>query len=503
MTPSERLSLRQQLTSEAWAEGDLTHLLHEDQRNVLSQWLASTAGRFVMEIGRRWGKTYLLVVVAFMVCLRKPRVRVVYGAPTLRHLKEFVLPAVDKVALDAPEHLRPRYNSNNSHIEFANGSWIHLFGCDDQRQADTGAGNDAELAIFDEAGAAGVASLLIYVIKSIFRPSLLMTGGRILLSSSPSRVPEHEFTEMAEQAEARGAYARRTIYDNPRLSDAQREAFVAEDAADEGMTVDAYKQTDTFRREYLAERVVDRLLVVLPEWETKRATCRVEVPRPDYFDAHAILDPGGADPHAVLFGYWHFPKARWVIEDELLLTGGENSHDLALAVRAKETVLYGTNAWDGTVRAFEEQDAHLWAALPDWMRSSWAKKAPRNPRIRFMDAANLITCRDLYELHGLAFVPTAKDDLQAQVNNLRVMARSDEVLMHPRCVHTDRHWRTTTWANHRRKDFARRGNEHGDLLACGIYGARNLDRQRDPKPAPLAFQTSAADRLAGVLHRRR
>ena len=475
--------------------GQLEWLLHSDQRDVLSQWRASTAGRFVLETGRRWGKTYFLLCVSLMACFSRPRSRVVYGAPTLKHLKEFVLPTLDTIAALLPETVRPRFNVTNSHIECFNGSWIHLFGADDQRQADTGVGSDAVLAVFDECGANGVASLLAYIIKSIFRPSLMMTGGRILLASSPARIPEHEFTRMTEQAEANGAHAHRTIYDNPRLTPEMREAFIAADALDEGLTVEAYMQTDTFRREYLAERVVDKLLVVLPEWADKRSTCIRVVERPEFFDAHVILDPGGADPHAVLFGYWHFGLARWVLEDELLMRDSESSLDVSEAIKAKERALYGTDRWDGTVRAFEEQDEPLLAALPDWMREKWAKESPRNPRVRWMDASSLILCRDLYSLHGLAFVPTAKDNLAAQVNNLRVLVRGEEVLMHPRCVHTDRHWRTTTWANHRRKEFARRSGEHGDLLACGIYGARNLDKQRDPTPANRKPQSP-------VFHRR-
>jgi hypothetical protein len=492
---------REAISHELIRRGDLSHLLHEDQQMVLEAWLTSTSRRYVLEIARRWGKTYLLLCVALMVAIRKQG-RVVYGAPTLRHLKEFVLPTLDTIAQHFPADFRPKFNHSNSHIEIPGcKGWIHLFGADDERQADTGAGSDAELAVFDECGANGVASLLSYIIKSIFGPSLLMTGGRCLLGSSPARIPEHDFTVMAEMAEAQGAYMRRTIHDNPRLTEEQKRTFIEADAKDEGMTPEQYMQTDTFRREHLAQRVVDRLLTVLPEWTDKREACRIAVERPEYFDAHAILDPGGADPHAVLWGYWHFLLAKWVIEDELLLRDGENTHDLSEAVKAKERALYGTDRWDGTVRAFAERDLELLSHLPDWMKATWEKEAPQNPRVRFMDAANLVTCRDLYDLHGLAFVPTAKDDLQAQVNNLRVLVRSDEVLMHPRCVHTDRHWRTTTWANHRRKEFARRAGEHGDLLACGIYGARNLDKQRNPTPQRMGQTQTLAQRVAAGLRR--
>jgi hypothetical protein len=495
------VAAQRQLIEECWGDNDLTPLLHIDQQRVFQQWMGSTAGRFVLEIGRRWGKTFLLLCIAIMTAGRT-KGRVVYGAPTLKHLKEFVLPTFDKIAATAPPHLRPRFNSTNSHIELPRGGWVHLFGCDDQRQADTGVGSDAELAVFDEAGANSVASLLGYIIKSIFRPSLLMTGGRILLGSSPARIPEHEFTVMTEQAEARGAYAHRTIYDNPRLSDAQREDFIRTDAEDEGLPVEEYKATDTFRREYMAERVVDKMLVVLPEWAAKRDLLRVAVARPEFFDGMTVLDPGGADPHGVLLGYWHFQLAKWVIEDELLLVNGENSEDLSEAIKAKEKEHWGTTLWDGTLHAFERSNATLWEAVPEWMRDKWDQEAPRQPRSRWMDGANQILCRNLYELHKMAFIPTAKDNKQAQVNNLRVMLKREEVLLHPRCIHTDRHFRTTTWANYRRETYARRANEHGDLVDCAVYGARNLDRQRNPTPKALGGPRAltAVEKLARAIN---
>jgi hypothetical protein len=497
LTDGQRRALNGAARGEACKRGDLRFLLHSSQLEVLRQF-EETVGRFVLEKGRRWGGTWFLLALALMFCFRKPRTRVVYGAPTLKFLKEFVLPTLDKISLLLPESFRPKWNASSSHIECHNDSYVHLFGCDDQRQADTGAGSDADLAIFDEAGATGVAALLTYIITSIFEPQLMenvdrLEPGRVILGSSPPRIPEHAFTILAELAEAAGCYAHRSIMDNPRMTAAMIERLIRTKAKDEGLTPEMYVLSETWRREYLAERVVDKLLVVLPEWQDKRATCIQAVERPEFFDAHAILDPGGADPHAALFGYFHFPLAKWVIEDELLLRNSENSAELAAAVKAKESALYGTDRWDGTIRAFEEADAPLFEAMPTWMRDSWEKSAPKNPRVRWMDN-NLSMCRDLYDLHGLAFIPTAKDDLNTQINNLRVMVNSDSVLIHPRCVHTDRHWRTTTWANHRRKDFARRAGEHGDLLACGIYGARNLDRQRNPFPPGYGIGPDVRDR---------
>lgn len=476
-------ALRLELQAEAWRRGRLRFLLHRDQRLVYDAVQAAT-GRFVLEIARRWGKTFLLIVLALEVCLRKSRARVVYGAPTLKHLAEFILPTLEKVTALAPENLRGKYNAQNGHWELPNGSYIHLFGADDKRKANRGRGPEADLAIFDEAG---FTPILRYVLRSVLRPQLLHTGGRILLGSTPAEEPDHDFTELAEKAEATGNYMRRTVWDNPLLTRETIERFIAEDARDEGLTPEEYQASDEFRREYLAQRVVDKLLMVVPEWEAAREKLLVSVERPELYDALTWLDFGGADPHAALFAYWHFDIAKLVIEDELLLKKGENTAQLADAIKAKETHLWGATKWDGTLRAAYDADYKLLENLPDWMKAAADAAAPQQPYARWADN-DLQLVRDLYELHGMVFCPTAKDDKQLQVNNLRVLVSAGEVLVNPRCVGLDRHLRTTTWENNRRRGYRRIGGEHGDLLDCATYGVRNLYR-RNPYPPGWKAQT--------------
>lgn len=468
-------------TDELWRQGVLTWKLHADQREVYAFIQASPASRIVLEIARRWGKTWLLALIAIETCLREPGCRVVYGAPTLKHLVEFIIPTFEALIEDAPADRKPVYNSNSGHWLFPNGSYVHLFGADDKRKADRGRGPKAKKAIFDECG---FTPILRYVLRSVFRPQLLGTNGTSLLGSTPAEEPDHDFTRIAEIAEANGAYVNRTIYDCPLYSKADLDKFITDDAQEEGLTVEAYKESDDFRREWLAQRVINKLLVVVQEWERARLNLIQRVERPEYFDGMTVLDFGGADPHAATFGYWHFRMAKWIIEGEVLLREGQNTAQLAEVVKAKEKALWGTETFDGSLRvAREDVTPDLLAHIPEWMLAILERKAQRQPFSRWADN-NLQLVRDLYELHKLAFIPTAKDDKQLQVNNLRVMISASELLLSPDCVHTDRHLRTTTWKDHKRKTFARKAGEHGDLLDTLCYGGRNLNR-RNPEP-PLA-----------------
>jgi hypothetical protein len=484
LSTEERDALRALVNEENWRRGTLRYLLHSEQQKIYDH-IAATSGRYVMEIARRFGKTVLLLTLAYERAFRR-KCRVVYGAPTLKHLAEFIIPVVEWLNDRAPAQYKPHYNSNTGHVEFYNGSHIALFGADDKRKADRGRGAEADLAIFDEAGFTPV---LRYVLRSVFRPQLLHTGGRVILGSTPAELPDHDFTALAEKAEATGNYARRTIHDNPLLTPARIAEFVAEDARDEGVEVAEYLESDDFRREYLAERVVDRLLVVVPEWAKHAAQCTGVVQRPAYFDAWVALDKGGADPHAVLFGYYHFTAARDVVERELLLKKGENTLELAAAIKEVECELWGVSAWNGTLRG--NTDPALFSSLPEYARKRIDGDAPTQPYWRISDN-DLHLVRDLYDLHQLQFCPTAKDDKELQVNNFRVAVVNHKWLVNPGCTNTIRHIATTTWANDKRQTYARRGGEHGDLLDCAVYKHRNPIRRN---PYPPVHQPGSAVRL--------
>lgn len=445
----------------------------------------------MLEISRKWGKSWFLLALLAEECERHPGERMVYGAPTYVQLREFAFPIMRELEALAPPDCRPRFHEASGHWRFPNGSWVHLFACDDLNAAERGRGPKARRAVFDEAGAVP-GPVLSYVVKEVFRPSLMLCEEPLtILSGTPSREPQHPFEDAAVIAESTGARFHRTIYDNPMLTPARIEQIIAENARDDGMSVEDYKKSPGFRREYLAERAVDPTLVVVPEWDGKRAALLQPVQRPDYFNGMTVLDFGGADPHAATFGYWHFQRAAWVVEDEVLLREGENTGKLTAALKAKERELWGVAKWDGSLRAgLEDPRETLTDNVPDWMRDILVKEAPEQPFARWADN-DLQLVRDLYELHLMAFIPTSKDNLELQVNNLRELLRLNQLVLHPRCVNTDRHLRTTTWANHKRRDFKRTAaGEHGDLVATLIYGGRNLDR-RNPAPGYLSEPVNA------------
>ena len=89
---------------------------------------------------------------------------------------------------------------------------------------------------------------------------------------------------------------------------------------------------------------------------------------------------------------------------------------------------------------------------------------------------------DLNSLHSLNFFPTLKDDLEAQVNDLRLWVGSGRLVVHPRCKELIGCLKYGVW-NDKRTAFEHSKNfGHFDALAALMYLVRNIDRTYNPIP---------------------
>jgi hypothetical protein len=408
--------------------------LHAGQRHVLERFHASTARRFVLCCSRRDGKSTLCCTLALGVCLQQARAQVRYAAPTSKMGRTIVEPLMRELLTDCPPEALPVYGKLDGVWRFpSTGAELHLVGCDNGgHERLRGAGLD--LGILDEAG---FIDELDYVVKSILQPQTLTTGGRLLLASTPSKTPAHDFTAYCTEAEARGSYVHRTIYDSPHISDAQRAEFMAEAGGAE---------SSNWRREYLARFVVDESSAVVPEFARHEDAVVTELERPLYFDSYVAMDVGYHDLTVALLGYYDFTRARVVVEDEVVLA------------RATSDVI------DAAVAAREEA---LWPGLVPYMR--------------VVDAPPLV----IAELNrdGRPWVPTRKDAKDAQVNALRRAVAEHKLAIHPRCTTLRAHLRHAVW-NTARTSYARSaGSGHFDAVDAAVYLVRAVDQSRNPYPA--------------------
>lgn len=431
---AQRAALYEALAAEAWRRGDLRYKLDDCQLGIYRQIRECRELKFVLNCSRRLGKTFLLCVIAFETAIQKPGCRVRFAAPTGDAIHEIVEPIVIEILKDCPEAMKPHLAWHSGRIEFGNGSVIRLAGCDKADSRERLRGTASDINIVEEGGSIPD---LGYVVRDILQPQTISTGGLTLLASTPPKSPAHDFVTIAREAQARGSYAHRTIYDCPRYTPATVEQFKAEAGGEE---------STTWRREYLAEFVTDADAAVVPEFTDKRAKELVRrQERPAFFDAYVSLDVGWRDGMGAVFGYWDFAAARLVIEREMLLFRA-NTKTVADAIRGIE--------------------ADLWPT--------------QKPYLRVSDN-DLLVIADLQDLHGLSFVPTAKDDKELQVNELRQWVQAGKLVISPDCPQLIRQLHTTIW-NRARTSYERGPDGHGDLLDALVYLIRNVIRSRNPVP---------------------
>jgi hypothetical protein len=175
------------------------------------------------------------------------------------------------------------------------------------------------------------------------------------------------------------------------------------------------------------------------------------------------MDPGWKDHTAVLFGYWDFEKTTLVVEDEISAPR-LNSDDVASAVKLKEHQL-----WDKVRRV-----------APNGVMKP-------QPYLRVSDH-NFELINTLSTVHGLTFIPTAKDDLDQNLNRLRVAIARKQVIIHPRCKRLIKDLRDAIWKNQAKKVFAHSSDlSHFDTVAALIYMWRNINQRRNPMPKDARY----------------
>lgn len=421
--------------SNLWNTGDLSWLLYPHQQKLYKDFKKSDARKYVLHCSRRIGKSSVLLNIANEIgqtekCIMR------YGAATQKDVREMILPLMEILTRTAPMHLKPIwYEGKGKFIYPKTNSELVVSGLDEGR-ADNLRGTAMKIGFIDEAG---FVDDLDYAIKSVLMPQLLTTNGRLVLASSSPLSPSHPFTALIEEAKVNKAYSKMTIHDDSRpdvlarIEEWQKEAGGA--------------QSTTWRREYLCEVITDAESALVPEFnDAKAANIVTEWKRPPHFIPYTIMDLGYIDFTAIIFGYVDFLKAKFIVEDEILLNR-KDSKAIADAIKAKEKELWGDSG-----------------------------------RIKRVADGPLLTVTDFNSLHNLPFNGVAKDELEAQVNQLRLAVQSESLIIHPRCFHSVSHLKYGVWDKAHRKFDRSSAYGHFDCVAALMYFVRSADLGENPYP---------------------
>lgn len=442
-----------------WHMGELTWKLDPTQMSLYNFYHGIKSKTVVVNASRRLGKSFFLVILALEQCIKNPKSIIIYIQPETAMIRKNLNPDIETMLEDCPLELRPTFKIQDNVWVFPNGSKILLAGTDGQNY-DKLRGGKAHLCLVDEAG---FCSDLKKIITSILLPLTLNTRGRVILSSTTSTDPDHEFNNYMDAAEIKGDMIRKTILDAVEDHKASAYPRITEELVSEIVASYPKGMNDQqFRTEFLCEKVFNSTDSVLPEFSQEvQDECISQWPRPMFYDRYTAMDIGVKDMTVALFAYWDYDNAVLVVEDELVMQGGDmTTSRLAEKIKEKESTNWKNLATN---------------EVPDMYR-------------RVSDN-NLIVIQDLSIDYDLSFIPTEKHDKASWMSELRRMIESHQIIINPRCKTLITHMRSASW-DKQHKDFKRHSDgHHYDAVAALLYLSRNIDKSKSPYPAGYRYQS--------------
>ncbi len=483
---------RAQAVQEAWYRGRLIYKYHGGQRKI-EDVLRNLPGQLrVVCCSRQFGKTYWGVSRAISLCIKVPNARVKIGTAFLTDLAELIIPAFEEVLKDCPDATRPVYKDSKKKYVFPNGSEIKLIGLD--KNPNGLRGQVPDLILLEEA--AFIANLD-YLYQSVLVPATTHRPDcEIILISTPPNTPAHPFSDFAERAKLEGCYAEFTIFDNPMLGPdtilrlmkesgckwpcSDLEAINTLDlmtAAKVREFPEDWHISNTFKREYLCQFILDDDLALAAEWKDSFVQ---DVPRDEFYGYYHKLvgqDLGRKDHTALIFSYYDFRKAALVIEDELTMEGTRwTTKTLRDEVRKKEWELWSGERTPYRIKGDNEKETQFVKVFQ-----------------RISDNNNPHLLNDLSSIHDLHFMAVTKDSsLEQMVNRVREWVKTGRIIVHPRCKMLIGCLKNGIWDKNR-KEFARsKVYGHFDHFAALMYQLIHVPSSSNPIPADHGFVNQSA-----------
>lgn len=432
-----------------WRKGSLSWLLDDNQKVLYDLFHKNSAKIQTWLCSRRTGKTYCLLVLAVEYCIKHPNSVIKYVGPTKDQIKKIIRKELEVAILQngyCPDDLKPQFNKQDGIYYFSNGSEIQLC-AGEGGNIESIRGGYANIAIIDEAQDI---SELKYAVNSVLLPTTATTKGKVLVSGTPSKDPDHEFNYFIEKAEMDGVLTKRTIRDNPRLSKKDQDELI------EAM---GGETSEDCRRELFCERIRSKKTTVIPEFDEKREIEMIKVwDRPAFYHPYSSMDLGFRDMTIVLFAYHDFINDKIVIEDELVRQG-ESMHlsQLAKDIENKENEL--------------------------WIDPLTNEKFKVRKRVADHDLIAIQEIR-MASNYRINFEPADKRDMMGGINFLRTLVNNNKIVINPKCKVTINHLKNAKWANTAKDNLGRGADDsHYDAIPALSYLMRGIDFGSNPFPA--------------------
>lgn len=255
------------------------------QKDVMTE-----AGKKVTLLcGRRSGKSYSEAAKAVFHCVKgydvfngykKGRKVAVIGLTISKCADVFWQPILEFCTLSG---LVFKANNSSYTVTFANGATIQLFGNASKAEREKIRGTEFSLIIIDEAQSQNALS---YLIEDILGAIIDGRDSQLFLSGTGSLTGYGYWADVSSDPKWKHYTA--TMRENPTIPD--HENVLQKVLKDHGWTEDNI----TYRREYLAENVIDTTRMVFPKWHVTE-----DIPKDFIADGCIVgLDYGGTDYNA-------------------------------------------------------------------------------------------------------------------------------------------------------------------------------------------------------------
>lgn len=421
--------INEQVKAVLWEHGELSWKLRPEQAELKAALEDPIVQLVVLNLSRRFGKTYMLVLYAIEQC-RKKKQKVRYGCSFRTDLEEFVMPAFALILEDCPPDLRPEYVSYRKTWVFKNGSEIKLIGLD--KHPNGIRGNAISIIIIDEAG---FVKNLKKIYTSVIIPATAKQQNiKLIFSSTPPDTPDHFFIALIDkaQAQANGLYREMTIDQISDLAPEERQRLLDEIGGED--SVDA-------QREFFCKLIIDASIALAPEFNPLIHVKEIEIPKYCFF---WVSGDTGIVRDLTVFHLWgyDFMRAKALVFDEVWFTP-----DIGSDVMAADCI-----------------------AMEDGRKVT--RHIDTDARLRM----------DLAKDHKFVSMLPQKEELEATVNQVRVALRTCAVEIGPKCKLLINTLKMGT-LNKQRTDLARtEALGHMDAYMSFAYGLRHINKE-NPYPA--------------------
>ncbi|PJI40402.1 terminase family protein [Ferrovibrio sp.] len=401
------------IAGELIRRGEFTWLLHPGQLKLYDALQSSNSLTHVLNISRQFGKSFLMVLLCLIYCLRHPGSKIYYAAPTKEQVKIIVKDNINKILRYFPKDLAPKKAYDT--WTFKNGSEFRLIGLNMNDGVGV-RGGSAHIAVLDECRDM---PNLEYIIDSNIRPMFSTTNGKLFLISTPPDSPGHAFTaKYIAEGIAGGYYHHATYKDNPRTSPQFIESVIK--SFPDGENSPGYK------REYLADyTIANENTKVVSEWNAVKNDELLSTWKgfPDRFRPLLGMDIGFNDNTAIVVGGYDWSTGTVVITHEAVLKN-------AITTTIGEKI--------------GELQKDFLAKHPSAANDTWAMYSDNDPRL----------LEELFLSYGIKIAKAHKKDKHASLNNLKVYLGLHKLLIVPECKQLRFQLETGVW-NKSRNDYVR------------------------------------------------